>query len=684
MLQAKINSNSITTIKDLDSVVDWFEQHKKSFYALGWSYLGDQQHMEELFFRSILKAQKEFPRFKKETSFDTWVTSIFIQICRELSSDTRMQDIEETEPRKELIRAFSQLKENERDAIVLTYVKGASHEETAYFLNISVEKVKEYLFSGIRTIRKEMGDQATYSGCKEYHKDYIDYLEKNMERQKKIEFEMHLYHCHDCQEDLSTFQEVMLTMVTLSERMEDFIVPANFMDKVRNRLAEKEKYRQQKISKRKKMGFVIGGIFMILVGIGFFTGALQYVYYTWTEDNLELRSFLQQGQGERLNLEAESNGVKITIKSAIADEVQTLIYYEIEDTKEDNQYFMDYYDGVVVENEWTIMSQTNYRRYYPPDLESDINKKEKNVYQGKISLLPLNTENETIKLKITKLQKVLDNTNPYESVEYEIGEWKFEIPVTKQSSAEFVLDEEMEVEGIPVRFEKLIIAPTATVLQYGINIEQQEKRIDYLNFDHLEVNDKKVRTDIYGSSFVDSQQEVNWLSYQAYFDPFLEEKAREVNVQLGPIQLTYNDHKFIELDASQTYPQTFDYAGSTISIDKVELGRPTKVVLSNHELKNRVYESLNFTIVGEVENDQISMEMDHEAVLIDKNGKEYDMNKAPVPYEEIEQPRNFLTVQSLGLHSNNNVGEIVIPKRLEIFGYSTTKYLDDVVKITLD
>jgi hypothetical protein len=152
-------------------------------------------------------------------------------------------------------------------------------------------------------------------------------------------------------------------------------------------------------------------------------------------------------------------------------------------------------------------------------------------------------------------------------------------------------------------------------------------------------------------------------------------------VQFKSIRLSFEDPKTIELDASQEYPQTFEYAGSTISIDKVEIGQLSKVVISNHEIKNREYESLQSNIVAEGVNEVSSMEERPEGVLIDKNGVEYDINENPNVYEEIEQPRYFTTVQNFSLQSNT--GEKVIPKKLEIYGYSATKYLDDVVKISL-
>jgi RNA polymerase sigma factor (sigma-70 family) len=689
---AKINPNSIATIREngVESIIDWFEQHKQSFYILGWTYLINQQQMEDLFYRAIIKVHKEWPRIKSKTSFEMEVTSIFIHTCRELYNDRSLQASEESEPRQDVFKALDQLKENEKEALVLTHVKGFSHEESAHLLHVSVEKMKELLFSGIQSLRNEMKYGSTFNGCKGYHKDYIDYLERTLDRSKKIDLEVHIYHCPNCQEDLATFQDVMLTMSDLTDRMEDLHVPSGFMENVKARLAEDEKRRQQKNKKRKRMGLVLASAFAFVLGIGFFTGAFTNLYYTWTEEDLEIRAFLQQDLGERLDLVAESSGVKIKIKSAIADDIQTLVFYEIEDTEEDNQYMMNFHDGVMVENQREIMSNEGYSMYYPPDLEEDVETEEKNVFKGKISLLPLKTDNGTIKLKITKLLKLVrasserNDFRAYENPEYETGEWIFEIPVTKKPSTEYALDEETEIEGIPVRFDKLTVAPTATILQYGINTEQTKKRIDMLNFDNLEVNTKKLKADIYSRSFVDSQQDMNWYTFAIRFDPLFGEKPKEVNVQIESVHLAFEDLKTIELDASREYPQTFEYAGSTISIDKVEVGQPSTVVISNHDIENRAYEMLHFNIVGEDENQNqhSSMEMNTEGVLIDKNGIEYDMNETPFAYEKIERPRYFITVQRMKLY-NNNPEEKVIPKRLDLYGYNSIKYLDDVVKISL-
>ncbi|MCR2823562.1 DUF4179 domain-containing protein [Lederbergia panacisoli] len=679
----KIDPMSITSIREIDveSIVEWFDQHIQSFYILGWSYLRNQQQMEELFYRSIIKVHKELPRYKQDISFKMWVTSIFIHTCRELSDDKRLQDSEKGVSRQELFNVLDQLIENEREAVVLTYSKGISLEEAALLLQISEEKMKELLFSGIQSLRREWGYNSSFNDCKGYYNYYIDYLERTLERSKKIDFEMHIYHCQHCQEDFGTFQEVMLS---LAEGFRDFRMPSGFMEKVIECLAEKEKQRQRKNNIRKKMGYAFVSAFAILISIGVFTGFFTNLYYAWTEENQQLRAFLQQGLGDRLNLEAEGNGIKITIKSVIADDLQTLVFYEIEDTEKDNQYMLNYNDGVYAENKNEIMSREISPMYYPPDLKSDQNNKEKNVYHGMLSLLPIKKNDGTIKLKITKLQKLIRKSSvgdmAYKSMAYEAGEWNFQIPVTKHPSIEYELDEETEVEGIPVRFDKLIFAPTATILHCAFTFELPEKRINGVNFDNIQVNNRKAKADPYGHSYTYGSN--NWVTFQTQFDPLFVENPKEVNVQFESVNVTVDEQKTVELDISQGYPQTFEYAGSTISIDNVEVGQPTNVVISNYEIKNRGYEWIHFNVVSDDEYEIISTDMDSKGVIVDKNGIEYDMNETPFIYEEIEQPRYFLTEQSIKLHSNN-AEENVIPKWLKIYEYNTTRFLDAIVKINL-
>jgi DNA-directed RNA polymerase specialized sigma24 family protein len=671
MMLEKMEPISIAAIQEMgiESVVDWFERHKEYFHRLGWCYARNPQQLEELFYQTILKVHKEWPRYKGNSTFKMWVTSIFI---RGLSADGSLQESDVTEPRQDVFAAMLQLGGAEKDALVLTYISGFTLEETAQILGVTAEKIKQLLFLGIQTVRKQL-DGSDYHGCEQFQKHYIDYMEKCMERPAKIEFEIHLYNCRDCQEDLASFQQVALTRLNHIDGVNDLEVDPQLMENVKKRFADQKVHKQKKSKKRKKWALGFVSAFAIIMAIGFITGAFPHAYYAWTEDDVQLRAFLQEGFGQRLNLEAESGGVKVKIKGVVADDIQTLVFYEIHDLKEDKQYFMTFEDGLAVENEFDLMNREAYPRYSFPDVEAEMNKKEKNVFYGKVALRPLKEEQGEIELRITKLQRLANNASlsfGFTSGDYKAGDWSFKFPVTKQPATEYEINEQKELEGVAVKLEKLIVAPTATLLHFGINTDNEGKRLDFLNFKSLEVNDKKVKSDRYGSHFMDYQLDSDWTAFQAYFDPLYDEKVKDIRANLDSIYLSIVDHKSIEL--SGTFPQEIEYAGSTISIDKTEAGQYTEVIVRNDDLENREFESLHMDIVNDNNQQSNVTHMESKSVLVDKNGVEYDMQTDRVDYEKLEQPRYFVTEMAMKVE---NVEENSL--KLQITGYNSMKYLDE-------
>ncbi|MGD6901643.1 DUF4179 domain-containing protein [Bacillus infantis] len=666
----KVNAGLPNIIQnDLESIVHWFEKHQRSLYVLGWSYLRNEQQLEELFYQSILEVQKDFPKVKSKLSFEARVTATFIHKCRELAAAKITEISQEGGQHDELFQTLGQLNGQEREALIFTYIKGLSIDETAGLLQISQEQMKDLLAAGIHSLREKQIRGEQFNGCPEYQRFYLDYLERNLERPEKIEFEKHVYHCQKCQADLASFQEVILQF---TETLEEFQMPPGFMEGVKERIGETEKGRQQKIGKRNRRTFIAAGVFALVMCTGFFTGAFADVYYKWTEEDPELRAFLKADLGERLNLEAESNGVKIKIKSVIADEFQTLLFYEIEDTKENKQYVINYGDGVSVKDERKVLSTDIYPQYLPPDPDSELNKKKQNVFHGKVSLPPLKGDSGMLNLEVSKLARIMGDSS---APAVKRGDWNIKVPVTKLPSTEYPMKDIVNIEGIPVQLEKLIIAPTSTVLQYIIKNEQEEKRIDMIDFVHLKMNGKKLKVNPYGGGYAAG----SWDSYQSYFDPIFETETDEVEIHFNRAYLSINDYKTIALDASKTYPQTFDYAGSTITIEEMDIGRPTTIAISNYEIKNRAYESLYFNIMTE-EGDNQSMNMSSEGIFVDENGEEYDMNELTnAVYMELENPRHYITVEKIEIPGDN-----IIPKNLEIFGYSTTRKLDNVIHVKLD
>ncbi len=679
---------------DLESIVEWFAQHKKSLYTLCWSYLNNQQVMEEAFHRSIVQVYDGLQRFKKDTSFESWVTSIFINNCRDLSNKNLKnslqvsKEIKENEQTHAIFNALAQLKDLEKAAIVLTYINELPLEESALILKLPVDTVKSHLFYGIKLLREELGYGKYFDGCKEYHKHYIDYLGRTLNRPEKVDFEIHIFHCQDCQNDLSSFQDVILSLLRVKE---DVNLPSGFMEKVKDRVAETAKNRRMRKKKRKSIGLVFASILTLIICIGFVTNSFANIYYSWVDwrnhEDEQLRAFLKNDLGERLNMEEVSNGVKVKIKSAVADDVQTLIYYEIEDTNQENRYMMNPYEGVGIENEFDVMSREAQPRYSPPVLQKEVQNEKKNVYKGTLSLLPISADNGTIELKISKLQKLVQDPSKgaaYDDLEFTEGNWNFDIPVTKHPSIVHQLDNEVELDGIPIRLDKLTIAPTATILHFSYQNQIAEKQVNMISFDSLETKNKKVKADPFGGNmYMDSYQPRGWNSGQASFESLYFEDPKEVSIQFGSIRLSVENKKEIDIDVSKDFPQTFEYAGSTISIDKVKVGKPTEMVMTYDATENRVFETLQFQILGENEQEIVSMGMNGDGVIMDKKGNIYNPNEVQFPFENLDHPRYFETKRSIELFNDNSGGQI-IPKKLEIQGYNTTKYIDEAVKVSLD
>lgn len=671
--------------KDLESVMDWFVQRKQSFYALGRIYVSKHEDLEEIFYRSIIVVHNELHRLKKETSFESWAVSHFIYYGRELSKNKSFRDSEGQKSDQTLFHALLQLEDQEKEAIALTYFNECSYAEVGRILDISVEKVKSCVFSGVRKLREELG-HGSFEGCREYHEHYLEYLGRTMDRPEKVEFEMHIYHCHGCQEDLASFQEVVLTLAGMTDAIE---VPAGFMGRVTSKVEEREARRQRKKKKRKSIWLAFAGVFAMLVSIGFVTGGFSSLYYAWTEEDEQLRAILQHDLGERLNLESESNGVKITIKSVVADDVQTLVFYEIEDSEEDNRYMMNAHEGVHIENEYDVMRRDVQHMFYSaPVDQGEIQNEEKNVYKGTLSLLPVSVDEGTIKLNVARLMQIVQDPQKEGGYRGEMtfaeGDWSFDIPFTKQSSRVHKLDKEIDIDGIPVRLDKLTIAPTTTLLQYSFQNQGGNRRIDVITFDSLETDKNKVEAGIFGSNmYVESFDQEGWSAFTSGFDTLYFENPKEVNILFDSIHLSVDDRKTIPLDNLKDLPQTFEYQGNTISIDEIQAGNPAKLILSHDVSKDRAYERVNYGFTSDYlmnENTSIGVS-DGDGVLMDKNGKVHGIDV--YEYDKLDQPRYFETEQTIEFYNDSSKEDVNLTM-LEIEGYSTTKYVDDRVKVKLD
>ena len=653
--------------KNMDSIIDWFEQRKLSLYKLASIYIGNTEDIQETFYNVMVKLQAEKNKKKKQASFENWVVSLFIKECKLKNMQVTVESV------------LDKLNEISKDVLALTYILGHNLEQVADILEIPVETVKVHLHKGIRIL----------SGGEEghYQEKYIDYLSRTLDRPSKIDFEIHLHSCEICQSGLTVFQATIYSLIEEADAIE---VPSHFFDDVKTRLIEIEGFKKRKKQKRTKISIGIASSLVLLLLIGYVTNGFAYMYYSWLDlrdqEDEQLLAYLKSGIGEPLNLVQESNGIKVTIKSAIADDFQTLIYYEVENLENSEQYGINFWNGVFVEEEMNTFDQQAIPINHLPvqALES-----EGDVFKGILSLLPVSSETKTIKLNLSKLQKMEKNAENFEWIDvygegsFFPGEWNFEIPVKKKESFEHVVHKKFKVDGFPVEIEKLIIAPTITLLQYRFEPYSGDQYINELFFEGIQTKKKKAKP--FGWSVPIQGGDRQYNTYQSPFDSLYFEKPKEVSLLLSSLYYTKNDAYKVEIDINKPFPQTFEYQGSDISIDKVELGEPTKIEITAEMNEGRKFESLHFEVLGQNNNSAMSMGMtDSDGVFVDLNGKIYNRDEyVQNAYMYVgDHPRYYQTKVLLEVYGESSTEESV-PGWLQIHGYWGTTYLDDKVNIKL-
>lgn len=671
---------------DIDKIIDWFDTRKDVFYKTAFVYLNDIQFIEDIFYKAIMKIDEEKRQFKIELNLENWFLSFLLKECWG-KSNQQEADLDVLDDN--LLSKLSQLEQKYKDTLLLKYLWNLTNEEISEILEIEVDTVKSRLFSGVLLLLDE--ERSRDVECRGYEEHFIDYVNMILNRETKIKLEMHIHTCDRCNNLLYSFQQVFFN---LSKELENWTIPSSFTENVMKRVKETVKEREQLKRKVKKKRCIVSSIFVaimvITLFIGIVTNRFSYLYYSWLEwnesENEEMLNVLKSGLAEPLNLVSESNGIKITIKTAIADDYQTVLYYEVENSnKEDTRYTINMYEGVTVENQSEVMKLEGEQIAFAPSEELTPEKKGANVFNGKINLLPINSDSGTIKLKVSRLLEVIDDPNlketsiiySYHNNQSAIGEWSFEIPVTKQPSMEHKIDKEFDVEGVPVIIDKVVLAPTTTILEYRfIDRLESQKQIQDINIDRLESGDKVANTLNYFSNYMNG-------NYSKSFETLYFEKIEELNLHFSSMQYSINDPVSFDLDVNRDFPQTFDYLGKPITVENIKIGNITTVDIKDAPPEGREYDGLQFNIGTANENEPLNASYNFtDTVLVDRNGTVY----APHEYQYYgnkELPRNIETKYQVDLFIEGS-DEVIIPTKLNIHGYRATKYLDEVVKIKLN
>lgn len=527
--------------------------------------------------------------------------------------------------------------------------------------------------------------------CKDYQDRFIDYLENTVNKQEASELESHLKGCLACQKE---FQEIR-EMVSILEKEEETIqIPNHFMSNVRRKVKETERKNKKSRKRQSVIGLAAALFLTVFAGTAVATNGFTTLFDWWKDlsnkESEQLQQYIEEGVGEDLNLEVESNGIKVKITGVVADEIQTFVYYEVENTNGIDKYMIDYSNGLEIANQDELWTSGSEIFASPVNNQLYLYSEDENSYKGRLGVLPMSELEGTIELKLSKLQKVTNDpsnqeaisTDKKEDAEYIEGEWSFEVPVKKQSVRVDELNLETEVEGHQVVFDKITIAPTATILSYRYQEGQTDKKLEFIEIASLETREKQVLSlPFHSGGFSENEAGSGWVSAEAVFESLYLEKPEEITVNLGQLQYFVQNKEVFEVDVTNAFPQTFEYLENKISIEKMELGNPTRFVITEELPADRKYEMLRYRVFNKDGHGSTASSIN--GYYIDKKGDQYKLMDYMFRKNELEQPKFFSTEHRVEMSGEGQTGQ-VIPVGIEIEGYTTSVYTDKKIEITLD
>ncbi|KAA0966923.1 DUF4179 domain-containing protein [Sporosarcina sp. ANT_H38] len=527
--------------------------------------------------------------------------------------------------------------------------------------------------------------------CNDIQEHFIDYLEGKLGEMTRKEIEQHLTECESCNEEVKKLRQIVAALDSENDSIQ---VPDDFMSNVRHAVFNNRENRRKKYKHRTTVGIVAMLFFTLFVGTAVATNNFTSVMNWWKDlsnkQDEQMQGYVQQGLGEYMNFEAESNGVKVTITSVVADDIQTLVYYEIEDQQKDNNYMINYNEGLQIENLHHNWNSEGEPTYSPVTSHLSIYSESNQVYKGRLGVEPISTDQGIIQLELSKLEKVVNTSADKESSqsiasgtnEFIEGEWRFDIPVKKHPAIVHEFQVETEIDGNPVIFEKLTIAPTITVLSYRYRNENPDRKMEYLTVASIESKEKHAYGQLglagYGGGGGSSN---GWNLEETTFESLYGEKPTDIRVHIGSASFSVNEQAQFPIDTSKAFPQTFEYLGNEISIEKIEIGKQTKVVMTEELPSERAYEMLNYRFHDKDGRGSSNARVD--GYYIDKEDNKYKASENFYRFHDLKNPIFFSTEHHVELSREDNK-ENFVPAWIEIEGYSETSFYDEIIEISLD
>jgi hypothetical protein len=508
--------------------------------------------------------------------------------------------------------------------------------------------------------------------CDEIRQSFMDYLGGSFSTEEEKNIIDHLEVCKECREELA---ELKRLVNEINQGSESINVPEDFMKNIRAR-ALKIDLQAAKIKRRPLRVLFIAAVILTMSVITVFAvrdPIMELIKRVSPESRIN--NIVDKGMGDRLNISKIDKDIKITITDVVADDIQTLISFKIEDLKSGKEYRVKYDDGIDIKERWVPqINDTTVKMY-----NSIFNTEGK----GTLTLYPIDTDKKTINLAFIRLE-----TNTGGAKEVIQGNWNFEIPIKKYSGKSYDIKASIKVDDYVIFFNRITISPTLTTLYFnhssGYNRNEQISGLEDMR---IIAKGKEYKPYNFGNGY----STIGYGDNEMTFDSMYFDNPKDIQIKLSRIGTSITEEKpkefVIRIDG--TSPQEFEYLGTKLYIDNLKVGEDITFDLKQpaYNKKHEII-STNFWPANEHSSEKYFSAGGNfnEPYYVDKDDNKYEYLDALARWDEIrdKRPVIYIAKTSWKLHP---VGGFDIKKeksiRMVIDGYSKTKFVDEVVKIKL-
>ncbi|NOH16108.1 RNA polymerase sigma factor [Clostridium cochlearium] len=153
---------------DISAFMELLREKQELFYKIAFTYTKNSYDAEDCISEAAIKGYEKIKQLKKWNKFYSWFTSILVNICRKqyreklnFSSKEILEDIKDSfsynsvEDQIIIEELLEKLKKDEREILMLRYLKDYPIKDVAFIMDIPVNTVKTKIYRSLKFLKSK-------------------------------------------------------------------------------------------------------------------------------------------------------------------------------------------------------------------------------------------------------------------------------------------------------------------------------------------------------------------------------------------------------------------------------------------------------------------------------------------------------------------------------------------------